>query len=233
MKSTILSIFVFIDVCSCFTNLTTLTYICKNFNIKTHVFILIFLDSLNSSLFSIISTVFDTLFLTNLVQPNTLLCLFAFLSSYLPNCFGSILTLLISLTRYILARNSAKNIQPSNKKVSTIAIAVFSTTAAVIVAICVTYALFDIPLVAYVEICAGKILRPGHFTAKFFLMAPNVWNVLALLTDIEMLKFLKKVIIPTNINVLQGLGESLSYIRPKIKLSFVKYSTKFDTVALN
>ena len=30
-----------------------------------------------------------------------------------------------------------------------------------------------------------------------------------------------------------GLGESLIYIRPKIKLSFVKYSTKFETVALN
>ena len=83
---------------------------------------------------------------------------------------------------------------------------IFLSTATVIVAICVSYALFDFPLVSYVEKCAGKIARPGHLAAKLFLMAPNVWNVFALFTDLQMLKFLKKVIIPTNSNVLQGLG---------------------------
>ena len=207
MNNSFISVCVLIDVCSCFTNLTTLTYILKTFNIKTHVFILIFLDSLNSSLFSISSTVFDTLFLTNKVQPNALLCLLAFLSSYLPNCFGSILTLLISLIRYTLARESARNIQHSNKKVSTFAILLFATSSTVILAICVIFALFDFSLVAFVDICAGKDVRPKHIAANLFLLAPNVWNVLALLTDIQMLKFLKKVIMPSNSNALQGLGK--------------------------
>ena len=122
------------------------------------------------------------------------------------------MTLLVSLTRYILTQKSAKNIQPSNKKVSTIAIAIFVTFAGVVIATCIIYTLFDLPLFGYVDVCAGRELQPRPILTHVLLHAPNVCNILALITDIQMIQFLKEVIIPPKTNILQGLGKTLNQI---------------------
>ena len=209
MKTAVLSAFVFIDFGSCFTNIITLLYICKTFNIKTHVFTLIFLDSLISSLGSIISSSLDTLFLSGLLQPTYLLCYSAFLSNFLPICFGAILTLLLSLIRYILARSSAKNIHPSNKTVVAISIAIFSSISSFVLLTFLVHALLDIPFVYFIDICSNLGFRPKNILSSLFLQIPNCCNILTLIIDLQMIRFLKKVIIPPKNNILHGLGKTL------------------------
>ena len=207
MKTVVLSAFVFIDFCSCFTNFTTLIYICKTFNIKTHVFTLIFLDSLISSLGSIISISLDILFLSGLLQPTYLLCYSAFLSTFLPNCFGAILTLLLSLIRYILAKSSAKNIHPSNKTVVAISIVIFSSISSFVLIPFLVHALLDLPFVYFVDTCANRDFRPKSIFSSVILQIPNCCNILTLIIDLQMIRFLKKVIIPPKNNILHGLGK--------------------------
>ena len=208
MKSRFLVLFLAIDVCADFTNLTTLIYIATSFNIKTHVFTLIFLDSLISTLCSVISTLFDSLLLAGQIQANINACFLAFLTAYLSNCFGAILTFLIAAVRYFLAKLSAKNIQPLNKNVSAIALAVFAACGAISVAICVTHAFLDIPLAFSIEVCAdrdlsARIIKP---LSMLLLSIPNIYKLFSLAIDINMIIFLRKVIIPAEANVLFGLG---------------------------
>ena len=208
MKIMFWIVFVFIDVCACFSNFTTLVYITKTFNIRTHVFTLIFLDSLISTTCHIIVTFLDSLLLAGETQPNFLLNFFTFFFTYYPNCCGAFLTLLISLLRYCLAKKSAKNIQPSNKKVSLFALAIFLFYAIVIIIICVLHAVFDFPLAVFIEVLSNpeKSPRPLKPWTMIFLQIPNFCYLLSLVTDIKMLKFLKKVIIPAKENVLSSLG---------------------------
>ena len=216
MKTVVLSAFVFIDFCSCFTNFTTLIYICKTFNIKIHVFTLIFLDSLISSSGSIISATLDTLFLSGLLQPTYLLCYSAFLSNFLPICFGAILTLLLSFIRYILARSSAKNIHPSNKTVVAISIAIFSSISSFVLLTFLVHALLDIPFVYFIDICSNLGFRPKKIFSLFFLQIPNCCNILTLIIDLQMIRFLKKVIIQPQSNILHGLGETFMSFQIRI-----------------
>ena len=208
MKSRFLVLFLAIDVCADFTNLTTLIYIATSFNIKTHVFTLIFLDSLISTLCSVISTLFDSLLLAGQIQANANVCFLAFLTAYLSNCFGAILTFLIAAVRYILAKLSAKNIQPLSMKVSAIALAVFTALGAISVAICVTHAVLDLPMAFSIEVCADRDLfeRPIKPLSTLLLSIPNIYKLFSMVVDIKMILFLRKVIIPAGANVLLGLG---------------------------
>ena len=85
----------FLAIVACLSNLTTLQFVVKNFNLKTHVFTLLFLDSLSSTVCSIASAIFETIFFTKILEPNFIICSWSFLVAYIPNCFGAILTLLI------------------------------------------------------------------------------------------------------------------------------------------
>ena len=202
-----MTVFLVIDVCASLTNLTTLVYIATTFNIKTHVFTLLFLDSLNSTVCCMISTLLDSLLLAGQIQQNFPVCYLAILTFYLPTCFGPILTVLITLTRYILAKLSAKNIQPSNKKVSVIALALFTAFAAISLIVISIHAVLDLPLATSVEICIrGLSARPINPLSALSLMIPIIYNVVSLVTDMKMIIFLRKVIIPAIANVLSGLG---------------------------
>ena len=133
MKEKFLIAFAVIDVCACIFNLTTLQFVVKSFNLKTHVFTLLFIDSLSSTICSIASVVFDTIFLTKSFEPNFISCSFAFFAAYLPNSFGSILTFLIAVTRYFLTKKAAKNIHPNNKKVTLAVLGIFTSVAGFII----------------------------------------------------------------------------------------------------
>ena len=217
MKMIFWLVFVAIDICACFTNCTTLVYITKTYNIKIHVFTLIFLDSLISTTCYMIVTFLDLLLLARHTQPNYLLYFFTFLFTYYPNCCGAFLTLLISLLRYCLAKKSAQNIQPSNKKVSLFALAIFMFYAIFIITTCVLHAVFDLPLAFFIEVLSRPQKSPRTLRqwTMIFLQIPNFCNLLSLVTDIQMLKFLKKVIIPTKENVLSGLGIGLIFVVQK------------------
>ena len=193
MKQSFLSAYVLVDYCACITNLTTFIYIFKTFNIKTHVFTLVFLDSLISSVCSILSAILDTFFWADIIQPNYFLCHLTFLTSYLPNCLGAVFTLLVTSVRYILAKKAAKNIKPSNKKVSTITIGIFSSILTAILVIYLTHALLNMQFASFINICSGQVLQRRILATTLFLNIPNACNISALLTDIQMIRFLKKV----------------------------------------
>ena len=201
-------IFLATDICASFTNFTTLVYIAKTFNIKTHVFILIFLASINSTVCSMLSTVFDSFSLTENLQPNKHVCFVAFLTVHLSNSFGAIFNVLISIVRYFLAKLSAQNIQPSNKKVSTIALTVFTALAAISLSACMIHAVLDLPLAFSIEVCANRDLSERRIEpfSTLVLLIPNIYSLISLVIDMKMIQFLRKVIIPVKANVLSGLG---------------------------
>ena len=208
MRDSFWIVFLLIDICGCLTNFTTLVYISKTFNIRTHVFTLICLDSLNSTIGCIISSTFYSLFFGKQIQPTSIFCFLSFFSYYLPNCFGAILTLLIALIRYCLAKKSARNIHPSNKKVTAISIAIFTVLATTSLVICLTHALLDLPLTFSIEVCArsDNFVRPISPISFLLLLIPNICNFLSLFTDIKMMQFLKQVVVPSIANRLSGLG---------------------------
>ena len=202
--------YVIIGIFSCLMNLVTLNFVFKSFNIKTHVFALLFLDSLNCSICAIISTITDAILLSGKLGQNYALCSVSFFVSYLPNSFGSVLTLLIALTRYTLTLKSAKNIRPSNAKVTALGLGIFATAVVTIISFFVYHFKFDIPTAYYIEACAYYDEEPRLMSKLtiFFLFHPNFLNVLSLLTDIRMLIFLKKVIMPLPKNeILEGPGK--------------------------
>ena len=193
MKQSFLSAYVLVDYCACITNLTTFIYIFKTFNIKYHVFTLVFLDSLISSVCSILSALLDTLFWADVIRTSYLLCHLTFVSSYLPYCLGALLTLLVASVRYILAKKAAKNIKPSNEKVSAIAIGIFVSILTAILGTILIHALLNMQIATFIDICSGQVTKPRIFATIMFLNIPNACNISALLTDIQMIRFLKKV----------------------------------------
>ncbi len=76
-------------------------HILNHFNIITHVFCLIFMDSLFSTWCAGISTVLDLLVLTGIADTSFVVC-----------SFGALLTLIIASVKYILTKKASKNIQP-------------------------------------------------------------------------------------------------------------------------
>ena len=207
--------YVIIDILSCLMNLVTLQFVFKSFNIKTHVFALLFLDSLNCSICAIISTITDSILLSGKFDQKYALCSVSFFVSYLPNSFGAALTLLIALTRYTLTLKAAKNIRPSNAKVTVLGLGIFATAVVTIISFFVYHFKFDIPTAYYIEACACYDEEPRLMSKLTicFLFHPNFLNVLSLVTDIQMLIFLKKVIMPLpKIEVREGSGKIILII---------------------
>ena len=187
-------------ICGCLFHLKTFHFVVKNFNLKTHVFTLLFLDSLSSTVCSIASVIFEAIFLTKIIEPNFIICSWAFLVAYIPICFGAILTLLIALTRYLLAIKAAKNIHPNNKRVTLTAIGVFAVDAGFIIAFFLVMFHLEISTMYYTNVCAypKQDQRPIPTPLVLLMLHPNVYNILSLLTDIKMVRFLKTVIIPSS-----------------------------------
>ena len=211
MKNSFLIAYVFIDLCACMLNLSTLIFVYKNVNLKTHVFSLLFLDSLSSTICSIGSMILDTIFLTKAFEPNFILCSLSYLMSYLSISFGAILTLLITVTRYVLATKSAKNIQLNNNKVTQIVLGIFTAAAGFNIIFFIVNLKFGTINSSFLSVCAQWKQGPKNVSILMvlFLFHPNICNFFSLLTDIKMLMFLQKVIIPTNNALSLGTGKVL------------------------
>jgi hypothetical protein len=150
---------------------------------------------------SAFSTVIDSLFLTNNIQTNYSVCSLDFLIQYLPCNYGALLTLLIACVRYGLALKSAKNIHPPNRKVLQISIGIFSCHAILTVVYFVYNAILDLPITYTVDICAYPSQEPRKFSTlnMVVLQLPNFYNSLSCIIDFQMLRFIKRNIMPGKI----------------------------------
>ena len=185
--------FLVLDAGALTANCCTLLYILKSFDIRTHVFSILFLDSLISTFCSGVAFIVDSLLLANQIPTNYPICTLAFLMTNLPCCFGAILTLLISQIRLTLAQKASKNIKPSNKKVLCVTLSVFLIIAAPTLTYYGLNAMFGMPIAFFVETCAFPNEEPRFLSRLhlFVLQMPNFFNVLSLITDLKMLRFLK------------------------------------------
>ena len=200
---------VLIDITACLLNLITFQFVFKSFNIRKHVFALLFLDSLNCCICAIFATILDTILLSEKISEIYLVCSVAFLVSYLPNSLGAILTLIIAVIRYTLTLKSAKNIHPSDAKVTYIALGIFVVVASTIISCFIFHYKLGFPTAYFVDACAYPEVQPRQLTkfTTLFLIHPNIVNFLSLVTDIKMLIFLRKVIMPSvQIEVPRGAG---------------------------
>jgi len=188
-----------LDVVGLLSNVTALLYIFQSFNIKTHVFTLIFLDALISTACVIISSITDLLLITNIVLFQNFVCTILFLVSFLPCIYGALLTLIIAIVRLELAKKSAKNIHPSNKRVLCISLGVFTLIAIAILVYFLIHSMLNIPFALFADACLNPDIESRSFSIHgLVLQLPTLFNILSLITDVRMIRFLKKVIIPLN-----------------------------------
>ena len=83
----------------------SLFHIVKSFNIKTHVFTLIFIDAAISTAGCCLTTLIYILANLNIfARTDFVFCHLSFLSHYLPILFGALLTFLVAAVRYFLAK---------------------------------------------------------------------------------------------------------------------------------
>ena len=185
---------------SLISNFTTLVYILRTFNIGVHVFNLIFLDDLISIVCSSFLFIFDLLFLNGVITNSYLNCTLAFMGANLPCNLGALLTMLIAFIRYYLTVKSAKNIQISNKKVLGCSMALVFLVTIFNVVYFTLSAMQNIPIALYVDACAYPDQEPRELSAinTFILQSPNIYNIIAVIVVLQLVRFLKKIILPRN-----------------------------------
>ena len=91
----------------CF-NVVTLIHILQKFEIKIHVFTMIFVDSILTVVGCIVSIILESLHLSNFIGRNTIYCTLLYSAAYVPFSCGAISTFLVAVVRYILTRKSAR-----------------------------------------------------------------------------------------------------------------------------
>ena len=120
-----------------------------------------------------ISLVTGHMILTGLLNRSFSYCNISYLTLYLPSYYGSALTLLVAIIRYISAKRSALNIQLSKDKVTFRALSAFVTL--IITSMC--YITFNVtndnPYAHVIEVCLHQDQEPR---------AISKWTVLAIQT---------------------------------------------------
>ena len=179
-------------------NSFTSIYISRNFDITKHVFTLLFIDALFSTLCSIISVIIDVLLKTELLRNEYAYCVTEFFVIYYSSSFGALLTMLIAIVRYYLTIQSSKNIIPPNYLVSLWTLMSLSCVVIVNV-ICMAMNLWlDIPIAILTEGCASHIREPRRipFPNMILILSINVYNITSLIVDLLMLALLRNKILP-------------------------------------
>jgi hypothetical protein len=191
-------------------NSFTSVYISRNFDITKHVFTLLFIDALFSTCSCIISVLTDLLFKTELLKNEYAYCVIQFFVVYYSSNFGALLTMLIAIVRYYLTIQSSKNIIPSNYSVSVWTLLSLSFVV-IFNVICMAINIrLDVPIAILTEGCASHIREPRRISVPnmILILVINVYNITSLIVDILVLAFLKKKILPSQLNtVTRGLEE--------------------------
>lgn len=136
-------------------NSLTLVYIFQTFNIKTHVFTLLFIDALFSALCCALSSIVDFLVMFDFMKVEYIYCNLSYVAVYYSACFGAFVTLLIASIRYYLSIHSLQNIQP--EKVSKLAFSILSAVVLLNIVFVSVNAGLDIPYALLVEGCTYTI----------------------------------------------------------------------------
>ena len=92
-------------------NFSTLIYILRNFDVKVHVYTLLFIDALFCTASALACLVVDVMAFSKTVEFDRAYCNASILSLLLPVLYGSILTFMVALVRYVLSVKAAKNLQ--------------------------------------------------------------------------------------------------------------------------
>ena len=163
MEVNFFSFFFLVSSVGVVSNVVTLVGIVRNFNIRVHVFLLLFLDALISALGCGASAVLHALVLVGGINaPDHAYCLVAFLTFLVPTNSGTVLCLLISSSRLFLTVKAAKNEKPSRTKVTFCSLTIF----VVVVLTNLTYItineLLDVPYAIHIEACVSTDKEPRY-----------------------------------------------------------------------
>jgi hypothetical protein len=184
-----------LDISGCLTNGLALLHIYRSFNLKIHAFSLLFIDSIISTASSLFLTLLHILYLTNQVEHSEVFCTLEFLGFFLPFYLGACTTFLVASIRLLLTIQSAQNKHPSNVKVSVTAFVAFGTAAAVFLLYIGISSATNAPFSFTVETCT-RTKRHISTLNELALQVPSFFNILSLMVDLRLLKFVRKSVTP-------------------------------------
>lgn len=146
------------------TNLVTLVYTFKSFDIKTHVYTLLFIDALISTISNFALFPIQFLRLSPYLEMDPGFCSALFFFLFLPTLYGSILMCLVAIVRLILVTKAAQNIQFPNWTVSAWTLTSFWGFVLLSGSYIITNLMMDQPLSVTVEVCAKLTREPREGT---------------------------------------------------------------------
>ena len=173
-------------------------YCSSTFDIKVHVFTLLFIDACISSFSCAISFSIDLALIFKTIKVASTYCNISFVSYFYPTYFGVVSTMLIAAVRLFLAKKVFKCNRPSNFKVTFWAISLLVLIAAVNIVHAAVNMLLDIPFGKTLEGCArGEEPRNVSLTNLLMLLVVNIYPVISIIIDLFLLAFIRKTIMPT------------------------------------
>jgi hypothetical protein len=134
----------------------SLFHIVKSFNIRTHVFTLVFIDALISTVACGLTSTMYLLVVVKLADASFFFCSLAFYSTYLPWLFGSLLTLMVAAVRFVLTRKSAENVQYSNSTILTKALSLLFTFVGIVLLYFSINTILNEPFAILIEACVAQ-----------------------------------------------------------------------------
>jgi hypothetical protein len=188
--------YLILDLIGLVLNAATMVYLQATFDIKKHVFLLIFIDASISTISAGASSVIDTILISG--QRNYPSCFIIVIANYLPCSYGALLTLLIAFIRYDLAKKAAKNIIISNKTILFQPLITFIAFASAQLFYFFLCSQLDIPFSYFFDECTLPHQEPrtySHFNT-IVLQMPNLFSLTSVFVDVLLIRFIQKTVIP-------------------------------------
>jgi hypothetical protein len=198
--------FLILDLIGLVLNASTMVYIQTTFDIKKHVFLLIFIDASVSTICAGVSSIIDAVLFSGYKNYPT--CFIMVITNYLPCSYGALLTLLIAFIRYDLAKKAAKNIINSNREILGRPLLIFIAFASAQLSYFLLCLLMDIPFSYFFDECTSpqRETRYWYFSI-FVLQCPNLFNLTSVIVDILLIRFIQKTLIPSANLGISNAGE--------------------------
>jgi len=188
--------YLILDLIGLVLNAATMVYLQATFDIKKHVFLLIFIDASISTICAGVSSVTDTILISG--DGNYTSCLIIVITNYLPCSYGALLTLLIAFIRYDLAKKAAKNIILSNKTILLKPLITFIAFASAQLFYFFLCSQLDIPFAYFFDECMLPHQEPRTYPLfnTLVLQLPNLFNLTSIFVDVSLIRFIQKNVIP-------------------------------------
>ena len=169
------------------------------------------ISPIKSDFYTGVLSILDTLIVAQVLEENFFYCFVSFFSFYIQSYSGALLTLIIATVRIVLTKKSARNVLISNKTILKRSMAAYISLMLAFLAYVTLNTINDVPFALYIEVCYAKVgdPRPVPKPAIMILQVPNLFNLISLLVDLSLLKFLKSVV-QSSVNVLK-IEQSLEF----------------------